>query len=57
MDTIELDLPFDHGFVDMVRTKFKEGAIVWPRMGAAGIDSTKSACYGDTICQTSTVKS
>jgi hypothetical protein len=56
MDTIELDLPFDHGFVDMVRTKFKEGAIVWPRMGAAGVDSTKSACYGDTICQPSAVK-
>ncbi len=34
MAMTDASLPFNHGFVDVVRTKFKEGTIVCPRMGA-----------------------
>lgn len=34
MAMTDASLPFNHGFVDVVRTRFKEGTIVCPRMGA-----------------------
>ncbi|MGE5218870.1 MAG: hydantoinase B/oxoprolinase family protein [Chloroflexota bacterium] len=34
MAMTDASLPFNHGFVDVVRTQFKEGTIVCPRMGA-----------------------
>jgi N-methylhydantoinase B len=34
MAMTDASLPFNHGFVDVVRTKFKEGTVVCPRHGA-----------------------
>ena len=34
MAMTDASLPFNHGFVDVVQTKFKEGTIVCPRPGA-----------------------
>jgi N-methylhydantoinase B len=34
MAMTDASLPFNHGFVDVVRTRFKEGTIVCPRFGA-----------------------
>ena len=34
MAMTDASLPFNHGFVDVIQTKFKEGTIVCPRHGA-----------------------
>ena len=34
MAMIDASLPFNHGFVEVVRTRFKEGTVVCPRPGA-----------------------
>ncbi|MBI2087807.1 MAG: hydantoinase B/oxoprolinase family protein [Deltaproteobacteria bacterium] len=35
MAIVDANLPFNHGFVDVVKTRFREGTIVCPRPGAA----------------------
>jgi N-methylhydantoinase B len=35
MAIVDPNLPFNHGFVDVVQTRFREGTIVCPRPGAA----------------------
>lgn len=35
MAMIDANLPFNHGFVEVVRTRFRDGTIVCPRPGAA----------------------